>query len=153
FVPPPRPAPAGAPAAPVADDGLAVGSPPTPYAQHAHEICGFESEHGHNPVCKLVANHDGAHLCGTPKWMAGGDGARRVTRCRDGEASERAPGPAMAGPATPAGQIGDLRRRLERLVEAQAELGYALDPAQRDQVDPAGAQERAHARELIAAYP
>lgn len=130
-----------------------MGSPLTPYAQHAHEICGFESEPGHGPVCKLVANHDGAHICGTPEWMFGVDRATLVQRYRDGEASERSLQAAIADPATPADQIGDLRQQLDRLAEAQSDLWYAMDPAQRDQVDPAGAQERAHARELIAAYP
>lgn len=151
---PPRPAPARAPAAPAPDDGLEVG--PTlmlPYAQHAHEICGFQSEPNHGPVCKLVANHEGPHVCGTPEWMFGADRTTLVQRYREGEQTERTLQAAIADPATPAEQIASLQQQLERLAETQSDLWYGLDDAQRDQVDPGGAAERARAREVAAAYP
>lgn len=151
FVPPPRPAPAHPPAAPAADHGLEVGPVVTepahvPVAQHASEICGFlHDEH----ACKLIAGHAGAHVFGTPEWVFGVDPATLVQRYRDNDAAYTSARAAIADPGTPAERVDELRAEMARLFEANDDIWYALSPTQRDDLDPAGAQARAHARAVV----
>lgn len=155
-VPPARPAPARPAAAPAADHRLAVGSavtaappvarrndPLTP-AAHASEICGYVHD---GTACKLVTGHAGAHVFGTPEWVFGVDPATYVPRYRELEAAMAERRLAIADPQTPAERIEPLKAEIAGLADEQSDLWYALSPAQKDEVDPEGAQARAYARE------
>lgn len=154
FVPPPRPVAAHPAPPPAPDHAVAVGPAVTPggppVAQHAREICGYLHE---THKCKLVAGHAGAHVLGTPEWVFGVEPVTLVALYQSNEAAIAAARAAIADPATPADRIEPLRLELDRLAEAQDDLWYVLTPAQLDQVDPGGAQERAHARDMRAVYP